>query len=104
MSDDEALKVLVALGDSIRFEIFRKLQREGELSTVELQVGKAASTMSHHLRKLIDAGVVEAVKNGKHRRYRVSSSTISSLSAWVANQAELTTLADLTRFIEDNPI
>ncbi|MEO8686095.1 MAG: hypothetical protein ABI414_14805 [Devosia sp.] len=57
MTDDEALKVLVALGDTGRFEIFRRLQEAGQLTTAELNTGKAVSTMSYHLhRKLCKMG------------------------------------------------
>ena len=41
--------------------------------------GVAASTMSGHLSKLIDAGLVEVEPSGRHRHYRIASREVAEL-------------------------
>ena len=41
--------------------------------------GVAASTMSGHLSKLIDAGLVEVEPSGRHRHYRIASREVADL-------------------------
>lgn len=48
----------------------------GELAKV---CGIAASTMSGHLAKLIDAGLVEVEAAGRHRHYRITSREVADL-------------------------
>ena len=62
MKLEEAAGQLEALGNTTRLQIYRTLVRAGEDG---LAVGKlqdrltiAASTLSHHIRKLVDVGLV----------------------------------------------
>lgn len=103
MTDEDALKILVALGDPRRFEMYRKVADAPGLSSSELKSGKAASTTSHHLKLLVDAGIFEATKDGKHVRHSVQSGTLKSFARWAARQAELSVLDDLTKYLSDNP-
>lgn len=103
MTDDEALKVLAALGDVTRLDIFRKVQQAPGLSSSDLKGEKSASTMSHHFKLLVDAGVLEAIRDGKHVRYHIQSATLKRFAKWAAEQAELVTLDDLAKYIADNP-
>lgn len=48
----------------------------GELASV---CGVAASTMSGHLNKLIDAGLVRMEPAGRHRHYRIASTEVAEL-------------------------
>ncbi|MBW4653501.1 MAG: winged helix-turn-helix domain-containing protein [Kaiparowitsia implicata GSE-PSE-MK54-09C] len=65
------MAIFLALGDEGRFEIFRKVRTQGETTATELSVRKAASTISHHLAKLENAGVLRARRHGKTKRYSV---------------------------------
>ncbi|MGV3576333.1 MAG: ArsR/SmtB family transcription factor [Devosia sp.] len=102
MTDDEALKILVALADSTRFDIFRKVQQAPGLSSSDLKGEKSASTMSHHFNLLVDARVLHTVRDGKHVRYHIRSGTMTRFAEWTAEQAELATLDDLAKYIADN--
>jgi DNA-binding transcriptional ArsR family regulator len=104
LTDVEALKVLVALGDITRFDIFRKVQQAPGLSSSDLKGRKSASTMSHHFKLLVDAGLLETIRDGKHVRYHIQSGTLERFAEWAAEQAELATLDDLGKYIADNPI
>ena len=57
--------------DKARFEIFRMVCGQDGLTAAELSAGKAASTTSHHLAKLENAGVLHARRVGKTKRYSV---------------------------------
>lgn len=104
MDDDEALKILVALGDSKRFDIFRKVGETPGLSSSDLKIASSASTTSHHTKLLVDAGVLEYVKDGKHVRFNLHRGTRASFARWTADQAEQATLNDLKQNLSDNPI
>jgi DNA-binding transcriptional ArsR family regulator len=84
MTDDEAVAILLAFGDKGRFEIFRKVRDQGGLTAAELSAGKAASTTSHHLAKLEKAGVLQATRDGKTKRYSVNAAKLHALAAWVS--------------------
>ncbi len=104
MTDDEALKVLVALGDPGRFEMFRKVVEAPGLSSTDLRSGKSASTTSHHIKLLVDAGLLETTRDRKHARYNVHRGTLARFAKWVTQQDELATTCVLAKHISDNPI
>lgn len=87
MTDGEAMAIFLALGDTGRFEILRKICAEGELSATELSHGKAASTISHHLSKLEKAGVLQARRSRKTKRYSVDAAKLHAFSNWVESSA-----------------
>lgn len=103
LTDGEALKVLVALGDPARFEIFRKVGEASGLSASDLRSGKAASTTSHHIKLLVDAGLLQPTKDGKHIRYSVHHATLARLAEWASAQAELAALNQITEYLLANP-
>ena len=44
----------------------------------------SASTASHHLSLLVDAGLVEVFSSGRHRYHRIANSQVAELwKAWV---------------------
>ena len=60
-------EVLDALADPLRLEIVRELDRRGELNCKSLALPVAASTKSHHLRTLREAGVTKTRAVGTQR-------------------------------------
>ena len=58
VQDLELTKVLQALGDPLRLEVVRMLAAGTDLSCSALCLGRPKSSMSHHFKKLIDAGVL----------------------------------------------
>lgn len=62
MNTEQAARQLDALGSPTRLRVFRTLVRAGHdgLAVGQLQerIGIAASTLSHHLKRLIDTGLV----------------------------------------------
>ena len=80
---------LAALGHDARLGVFRLLVQAGHdgLSVGEIgqHMGLAASTLAHHLRALVDAGLVLQEKQGREIRSRVDfdamRETLSFLSS-----------------------
>ena len=62
-------RALAALGHEARLDIFRLLVKAGHESMTVGQIsehlGLAASTLAHHLRTLVDAGLVAQEKQGR---------------------------------------
>ena len=66
---------LAALGHDTRLDIFRVLVKAGHdgltIGQIGEHVGLAASTLAHHLRTLVDAGLVSQEKQGREVVNRV---------------------------------
>ena len=60
---------LAALGHEARLEIFRLLVKAGHsgmtVGAIGDHLGLAASTLAHHLKTLVDAGLVTQRRNGR---------------------------------------
>ncbi|MGG1661147.1 ArsR/SmtB family transcription factor [Brevibacillus sp. NRS-1366] len=72
MTDDCAVKVYKALGEATRFQIVKMLSKQPELACLEManQLNIAAnSTLTHHLKPLLDCGLLAVRKEGTYRYY-----------------------------------
>lgn len=62
MNFEEAAKQLEALGNPTRLQVYRTLVRAGDsglpVGSLQEKLGIAASTLSHHLHRLILTGLV----------------------------------------------
>jgi ArsR family transcriptional regulator, nickel/cobalt-responsive transcriptional repressor len=71
--DQECAQVLRILGDPTRLDVIRSLlqgpRRVGEINDL---LNVEQSLLSHHLRVLREAGLVESRRNGKAVLYRLS--------------------------------
>ncbi|WP_211516819.1 ArsR/SmtB family transcription factor [Flavobacterium caeni] len=65
-------KVSKALGDPYRLKIIEKIQKNGDFvpctSILDL-CGLSQSTVSHHIKQLVDANLLVAVKEGRNVKY-----------------------------------
>ncbi len=83
MSMEEVADRLAALGNATRLEIYRILVRAGRsglaVAGIQSKLSIPGSTLSHHLRKLLDVGLVTQVREGTslicHADYSVMEST-----------------------------
>lgn len=77
-----------ALGDPARLQILSILSAapEGEVCVCEFvaPLGKSQPTVSHHLKVLGDAGLVEGDRRGKWVWYRLVSARLADLQAAIA--------------------
>lgn len=70
MTDLESTaRALAALGHEARLTIFRTLVRAGRtglsIGEIATHTGLAASTQAHHLKMLVDAGLVQQKRQGR---------------------------------------
>ena len=71
-----------ALADPTRREILRAL-RSGDLTAGDIaaRFEMTAPSISHHLNVLKDAGLVSALRDGRHIIYSLNSTTLQDLMA-----------------------
>jgi ArsR family transcriptional regulator len=87
---DEARRmaaVAKALGDPIRLQLVDLLRKHaGKVCVCELVPLFEVSqpTLSHHLKKLRDAGVVDSERQGLWAYYYVIPDSLKELSAWLS--------------------
>jgi len=96
----ELTRVFKALADTTRIRIVKMLQ-EKNLCVCELQevLGIAQSSVSHHLKILEDAGLVEHEKCGQWVDYKIAAEN----DALPENTYAHTMLHHLNSWIENNP-
>jgi ArsR family transcriptional regulator len=80
-------KVAKALGDPIRLQVVDVLQKHaGRVCVCELVplFDVSQPTLSHHLKKLRDAGIVDCERRGLWAYYYVKPEALKELSAWLS--------------------
>ncbi|RKE17093.1 helix-turn-helix transcriptional regulator [Streptomyces sp. TLI_171] len=73
-----------ALGDPVRLRLFSKVASHegGEACVCDIQdVGVSQPTVSHHLKKLREAGLLTSERRGTWVYYRVEPSALTALAA-----------------------
>lgn len=85
--DADRISVLgKALGEPLRVQIVDVLRRsEGSVCQCELIAlfGIGQSLLSHHMKKLIDAGLVEVERRHKWAYYSVPTDALEEMTAWL---------------------
>jgi ArsR family transcriptional regulator len=79
--------VAKALGDPIRLQLVDVLRRHaGEVCVCELVplFGVSQPTLSHHLKKLREAGIVGVERRGLWAYYFVNPESMKELSLWLS--------------------
>jgi ArsR family transcriptional regulator len=73
MDIDQFHRISKALSDPRRFEILERIAAESELACAALteQLPVSQATISHHLKELMYAGLVEARRDAKFGFYRL---------------------------------
>ena len=80
-------KVAKALGDPIRLTLVDVLRKHaGKVCVCELVplFDVNQSTLSHHLKKLRDAGIVDSERQGLWSYYYVNPEELEELNAWLS--------------------
>ena len=83
MDDKNIVKVLKALADASRFKMVQEISDAGELSCTDVCGRFAVSqpTISHHLKLLREAGLVESERRGTWAYYRLVPEAIAELAS-----------------------
>jgi ArsR family transcriptional regulator len=80
-------KIAKALGDPIRLTLVDVLRKHaGKVCVCELVplFDVSQSTLSHHLKKLRDAGIVDSERKGLWAYYYVNPEELEELSDWLS--------------------
>ena len=83
MDREQIEKVSKALADQTRLRIFEAIAARSDMTCgeiVNLQ-GVTPATISHHLKVLSDAGLIECVKQGQFVHSRVANGTVAAYTA-----------------------
>ncbi|MDP9259892.1 MAG: metalloregulator ArsR/SmtB family transcription factor [Actinomycetota bacterium] len=83
---DRLSELSKALSDPVRLQIVDVLRRQaGEVCVCDLQplFGISQPTLSHHLKKLRDAGLVGVERRGQWAYYYVVPGALDPLAAWL---------------------
>ena len=75
-----------ALSDPVRLRLFSLIASSGEVCSFDLQgpLGKSQPTVSHHLKVLYEAGLVDRDKRGSWIWYRAVPDRLDALRAALA--------------------
>jgi ArsR family transcriptional regulator len=86
----EAAEALAALGSEVRLSILRALVRAGEagltVGALQQRLAIAGSTLSHHLRAMMQAGVLEQTREGRTLICRARYDRIQGLAAFLVSE------------------
>ena len=90
MKAKQAAKQLEALGSPTRLEVYRLLVRAGEagmpVGRLQRRLGIAASTLSHHLHRLILTGLVTQERQATTLICRANYSAMDALLGFLADE------------------
>ena len=85
-----ASRQLEALGNPVRLSVYRLLVRAGAeglpVGAVQDRLGVAASTLSHHLKRLVEAGLVTQERQGTTLLCRAHFPAMSALIGYLSDE------------------
>jgi DNA-binding transcriptional ArsR family regulator len=84
---DRAASQLSALGHPVRLRILRHVVQAGPAGCaagdIQAEVDLPASTLSHHLRRLVDAGLMTSRSEGTYQYYAAVYAALRALTDYV---------------------
>ncbi|MDP3823818.1 MAG: metalloregulator ArsR/SmtB family transcription factor [Burkholderiales bacterium] len=87
MEEQEIVKSLAALAQESRLRVFRTLVVAGPLGltpgALSEELGVAATTLSFHLKELMNAGLVSQQRDGRNLIYRAAYDRMDGLLAYL---------------------
>ena len=90
MTLDDAAAQLEALGNPTRLKLFRILVKVGEdgipVGRLQSRLGTAASTLSHHLQKMIQVGLVTQERQATTLICRANYRTMNGLVGYLTEE------------------
>jgi DNA-binding transcriptional ArsR family regulator len=90
MTLDDAATQLEAIGNPTRLRIYRTLVKVGEdgipVGKLQSRLGAAASTLSHHLQKLIQVGLVTQERQATTLICRANYKTMRGLVSYLTEE------------------
>ena len=88
LKDEQIHQIAKALADPRRLELLRRIGKAGTMPCESLRGGcvVTAATLSHHMKELEAAGLVDATRDGKFVNYTLRRDV---LDAYLANLAQI---------------
>ncbi|MGK3981608.1 ArsR/SmtB family transcription factor [Sorangium sp. So ce136] len=84
---DHHAEQLAALGHPVRLSVLRFVVQAGaegaSAGDIQAHVGLAASTLSHHLKRLVDAGVLRTRSEGTFHYYSAAYDALRALTEYL---------------------
>lgn len=82
-TEDHIVRIAKALSDKTRVRILQEIAKRGTITCGDAEKIAPLSqpTISHHIKILIDAGLINAVKNGRHLSISVDKSALEDFAA-----------------------
>ena len=81
---DEGARLFKALGDETRLNIIKQLSEQGEVCACDLACCDLAQpTVSHHLKVLREAGLVNTDKRGLWVYYTLNREKLEAVRSWL---------------------
>jgi ArsR family transcriptional regulator, arsenate/arsenite/antimonite-responsive transcriptional repressor len=92
-----AARQLESLGSPVRLKLFRAVVRAGEdglpVGAIQAKLGIAASTLSHHIRTLKEAGLVEQERQATTLICRAHYPAMNALVGYLVDECCMDTCA-----------
>ncbi|MEX2296346.1 MAG: metalloregulator ArsR/SmtB family transcription factor [Dongiaceae bacterium] len=90
MKLEKAAKQLESLGNPVRLQVYRALVRAGDdglpVGHLQDKIGIAASTLSHHLRSLINTGLITQERQATTLICRANFPSMDQLVGYLVNE------------------
>ena len=88
MTSEQFTRIAKALADPRRFEILEMIAAAEEVACKAMVEAfpVAQATISHHLKELATAGLIEARREGQHGHYRVREGVLDQYMAELARR------------------
>ncbi|WP_376703764.1 metalloregulator ArsR/SmtB family transcription factor [Mesorhizobium sp. ISC25] len=90
MKLEKAASQLEALGSPTRLQLYRTLVRAGDeglpVGRIQDRLGIAASTLSHHLKRLVDTGLVSQERQATTLICRANYPAMNGLIGYLADE------------------
>jgi ArsR family transcriptional regulator len=85
LEDRELVRALRAMGDGKRFRMLQEIAAAGELSCGQLveRFALAQPTISHHVKILVDAGLLHVRQESKHHFVSVNQEFVKRVAAFL---------------------
>ena len=89
-SEDHIVKIAKALSDKTRVRILQEIAKRGSVSCGDAVniANLSQPTVSHHIKVLVDAGLLNAEKTGRHVIISVNKEALNDFTALVSVSAK----------------
>jgi ArsR family transcriptional regulator len=99
LSTEEFLQIAKALADARRLAIVERIAAGGETACQHLcaEFPISQPTMSHHLRLLVEVGLIEMRRDGQYAHYRLRTEVVHEYVASLEQRLRLTAIPSRRR-------